>query len=606
MSVTRLIGLCTTNDTKVKEIAWDFAYYGIEVIKIPSPLDCDNMDNFFAIRNLNGKTYKPISIIEEKSTLCDVNNHGYIYTTEQLTQLQRLCHHSTMRVYFPDNTEKCWSNVVYGFIDFTRKTNDPNVFDWDDIFVVENTNKTYWELNKLNHKYSARDINISEYIESMIYYKTNIDLKHFPQNYTSCVDFYKDPSEFVLSVKEFTNPLAKKLHLSNIPINALNNGMFFRSAINRRQKLYWCPGLNAGIPFVPKPKDRAHELTFMFHDFSHFAMPDLVFNGTHTPLIQKVYIGYRLMSEAITLVLGDMLFVYSMLNSSFEYKTVESRKIYPVFVRLYEKLFDGSRTNEEAIRILLQGSYEYCFYGDLTTWSSYMEPGLETDKILSDFSGKYDSYFLEDFRWTNLNYNYMKDYPGQYVKWWEEIKPIIQDHKLNLYSVSEWINKFNLTQSTNTKELNQLIFNSVYNTWIKPLLIEPIELSDKKDRLLNTFARYMCGQSLIFFKFENVLNTDSYNKWLNIKNTFKYLKNNEVNYEKLFNIVQNTRIYYNKYLESLSWKSLISRDDYQTYQDIYPIFKPFIVDYDGLEENRTLAEFSELMLTSFEEKPNMT
>ncbi len=598
MSVTRLIGICTTNDIKVKEIAWDFAYYGIDVVKIPSPLDCDDMDKFFSTHILNGKKYKPISIIKETSTLCDVNNHGIIYTSEQLTQLQRVCHHSTIHVYFPDDSEKTWSNVVYGFIDFTRKTNDPDVFDWDDIFVVEKCNKTYWELNKLNHKYSARDLNISAYIESMIYYKANVDLKHFPQNYTRCVDFYKDPSKFILSVNEFSNPIAKKLNLSNIPINALNNGMFFRSAINRRQKLYWCPGLNAGIPFVPKPKDRAHELTFMFHDFSHWAMPDLIFTGTHSPLIQKVYIGYRLMSEAITLVLGDMLFVYSMLNSSFDYKTVEARKIYPVFTKLYDRLFDGSRTNEEAIRILLLGSYEYCFYGDLTIWSLYMEPGPETDQILSDFTGKYDSYFLEDFRWTNLNYNYMKDYPKQYVKWWEEIKPIIQDHNLNLYSVSEWIEKFNLDQATNTRELNQLIFDSVYNTWIKPLLTQPIELNDKKDRLLNTFTRYMCGQSLIFFKFDNSLHTDSYNRWLNIKNTFSYLKNNEITWEKLSYIVANTRTYYEKYLECLSCNSLISRDDYHTYQDIYPIFKPFIVDYDGLEEKKNLAEFSELMLSS--------
>jgi len=38
----------------------------------------------------------------------------------------------------------------------------------------------------------------------------------------------------------------------------------FRSASNRREKNYWFPGLNAGIPLVPK-RDPVHEATFMAH-----------------------------------------------------------------------------------------------------------------------------------------------------------------------------------------------------------------------------------------------------------------------------------------------------------------------------------------------------
>ncbi len=588
MSQTRLIGISTTNPIKVKEIAWDFAPYGIEVVQVPKPLDNFDKEKFFSTEMFNGKKFKPIYILQEQSELYRTN-----LSQGQMAQLEPVTHISKLIAHGPDNSTLTWASQVSGYIDLTRKTSNPEVFDWDDVFVVSGVNKTYWELSGLNHKYSARDKNISQFIGDKIYYKSNIDLKHFPQKYTQCVDFSRDPSKFILSVEEFSNPIAKKLNLSNIPINALNNGMFYRSAINRRQKLYWCPGLNAGIPFVPKPKDRSHELTFMFHDFSHFAIPDLVFDGTHTPLTQKVYIGYRLMSEAITLVLADMLFVYSMLNTSFEYKTVEARKIYPVFARLYGKLFDGTRTDEEAIRILLQGSFEYCFYGDLSLWASFMDQGEETDRVIGDFSGKYDNYFLEDFRWTNLNYNYMKAHAGDYTEWWKQINPILTAHAIGLYSVTEWIELFSLDKATNSTQLNQMIFDSVYSTWIKPLLAEPIELSDQKSRLTSMFVRYMCGQSQIFFRF-NPIEPESLGYWTSISNTLKYLAKNPISDE----IIGHTRSLYGEYLKKLCDKSLISQDDYNTWVDIYPIFKPFIVDYDGLEESASLAEFSELMLTT--------
>lgn len=342
MSLTRLIGISTGNQIKVNEIKVDFESYGIQSVQVPYPLEPLDKDKFFGTNILEGKQFKPLGIVREESKLVLTSNLNQTVITEQLTQMLEVTHISLLQVYFPDSSSKLYTNKVEGFIDLTRKTNNPEVFDWDDIFVVSGINKTYWELKQLNRKYSARDNCIAQYIADSIHYKKPMDLKHYSQNYSQCIDFSKDPAKFIMSVKQFSNKFASKLKLSNIPINALNNGMFFRSAKNRRQKLYWCPGLNAGIPFVPKPKDPAHELTFMFHDFSHFAIPDLIFDGSDSPLAQKVYIGYRLMSEAFTLVLGDMLFVHSMIKSGYDYETVNGRKIYPIFTQLESTLFHGS------------------------------------------------------------------------------------------------------------------------------------------------------------------------------------------------------------------------------------------------------------------------
>lgn len=37
----------------------------------------------------------------------------------------------------------------------------------------------------------------------------------------------------------------------------------------QREKNYWWPGLNAGLPLTAK-RDAVHEATFMAHDFGHF------------------------------------------------------------------------------------------------------------------------------------------------------------------------------------------------------------------------------------------------------------------------------------------------------------------------------------------------
>lgn len=182
----------------------------------------------------------------------------------------------------------------------------------------------------------------------------------------------------------------------------LNQGAWFRASETRVQGLYWCPGLNAGIPLIPKPKDPSHEKTFENHDFTHFNMPDLVFDGKDSKLHKLVYIAYRLMSECITLVMADMIFVNGMVKKGFTYSTVNQRKIYPLFQEMEKKNPNFEDNLEPFIHEILKGSFEYCFYGDTSRWISMME----TD-VSSQFTDKYDAYFLEDFRWTLHNYKDM-------------------------------------------------------------------------------------------------------------------------------------------------------------------------------------------------------
>jgi len=125
--------------------------------------------------------------------------------------------------------------------------------------------------------------------------------------------------------------------LKDLLHRALNLGPFFRAPSNRRENIYWNPGGNGGIPYTPKINkltgipDAIHETTYFVHDLNHhILMPDLVFEGTTDPLERRIQIICRMMSEALTLVAADMLFVDTLVRSGASYD-FEKRKIYPLF-----------------------------------------------------------------------------------------------------------------------------------------------------------------------------------------------------------------------------------------------------------------------------------
>ena len=120
----------------------------------------------------------------------------------------------------------------------------------------------------------------------------------------------------------------------NVFVAVANNGAFFRAARTRREVNYWLPGLNAGIPFVAK-RDPIHEITFTAHDFGHFLIPDLVYTGNNSTNGRRAYILYRMLSEAVTMVFADMLFVETLRLSGHEYD-YSKRHIHPLCARRTE------------------------------------------------------------------------------------------------------------------------------------------------------------------------------------------------------------------------------------------------------------------------------
>lgn len=580
LALVRVFGINTTSDHKLEEFKEGLIKYDIKVVKISD----GDIESFLKSSTLK---YKVMGVIREQTYLF---KRGTKENAEK-TNLELVEHLSVLTLKYYNNEEKFVEKIfectTLGYIDLSKKKQTERKYDWDDIFVIDNCHLSYLELSDCAIKISSRDQNLSEVIKLLVYYKKSIDLAHNPQHYVTPVDFNRTLQHYIQSVPEFNTDISKKFGFGNLLNIIVNQGAFLKSAPTRRIKIYWCPGLNAGIPLTPKPKDPKHELTFQMHDFSHQLMPDLVFDGIDTKLNKTVYIAYRLMSECITLVMADMIFVTTMVQSGFKYESIGQRKIYPIFEEILKKNPNFADNLEENMYKLLLGSFNYCFYKDTSIWKEMME----NSNVIDDFSGKYDKYFIEDFRWTDANYKDMAKNKKYFEKWWNAIKDWRSfGNNIELQSISEFIDENNLTQFTDQKELILTIFNSIYNKYIKKLFTTNVELFTPQMQLKNSFVRYMIGQSNIFFKYSFFKESDSYfsaiQNGLNLATTDDKFEINDVT---------NLRAFYDSFLQKLVGTSLISKDDAINYGQCFPLFAPCFIDYDHMNLTMPLEQFVEII-----------
>jgi hypothetical protein len=451
----------------------------------------------------------------------------------------------------------------------TKVTDARTIYGWDSVFCHHRTGNSFFEYDVTGYKVSARQNNISKIFQKSFHYSKNADLHHNPQHYSETVDFHnKSFAKYIQTVPEFcpTENSAINTIITNVCQQAINQGAFFRSARNRRHN-GWCPGLNMGIPFTSKPKDRIHELAYQFHDCSHFNIPDLVFSGNDSPFNRFVYIAYRLMSEALTLVLADMIFVNSVFVNGGNYITFEGRKIYPVFKKMVENNPNYADNIEQFIHEVLYGSFKYCFFGDMIIWETLC--GSNGDEVLDNFKNKYDSYFTADMFWTATNYDNMVKSSTVYENWWNTVKDW-RIENLELESIDEFSDEFNLKEREIDKiTLLDKIFEAIYEKYIRRVISTTIKPVSETEVLTNSYVRYMMGQSLLFFRFSHCSSIQSKFKLIN-----DAMKNDK---EITTNSVQIMRHFYNMCLEQLKDDGYITIDDVVSYKDVFPPF--FIPNY---------------------------
>jgi hypothetical protein len=579
----RVIYLMTTNNKKISEYQKHFNKYGIQVEQISPEKDETKVKELFSAE----AGVKVLSIMMDESNLyCP----GTMVRSD-LAHLSLVDQVSTLYVYIiridGQMACKCYKHKTEGYIDLTLKRPDwENVFGWDDIFVLSSIHRTYHSLCRDGFKVSSRDMVISEYIRDFLHYKVHMDLKFVPQKPEATINFSHDVLGFIENNEYLSNPVAREWGLTDMYRFVAESGVFFRAPKTRREKNYWVPGLNAGIPYTEK-KDPIHEITYMSHDLGHFLLPDRIFNGyrgSNEKMRRQVYLIYRMMSEAVTLVMADMLFVESLVQSGYQYDW-SKRQIYPLFKDtgiVFEKgnILPG-------LEKLLRANVAYCLRGDDSLYRKLLaDNGKETEN-LDRFKDKYAPFFVEDFRWTDHNYSNMRDRSDEFSRWWNMVKEIGKKYCPELETAHDVADRMYLPD-IKLDDLISKIFDSVMEKVIRPIFKGEYH-AGRHSRSKKAFVRYMIGQIGLFARYSFVPESEIVLK--KIKSVL--MVDTDLSMEAITRI----RAFYDNFVDSLVNKNLLTLDDATMYKSMFPLFEAFYVHYDEDKSSyESLADVSERIL----------
>ena len=579
----RVVYLRTENVRKFQEHIQIFEkLYGIEVIRVPTAL-INGSDHTDAVLLLKEKLpgLVQLALITERSNL-------YRPGTNILSSLHhgvRAINQATLVALWidPKTDEQVRAELTHstaGRIDLQRrKTSDihSSVFGWDDIFVVEANGMSYQQLKEAGIKHSARDMVISAFLKQRVHYKELLNLKFDPpQKAQRAIDFSVDVADFVSTNTTYNNTKVVEYGFRNLITHVLNTGVFFRAANNRRQANYWSPGLNGGLPLTAKD-DAIHEDTFMAHDFGHFAIPDLVFTGTDSLLHRRAYIAWRMMSEATTMALADMLLIDALSKSNVQYN-FDKRRIYPLFCDLNLDLSDAN-TRIHNLKEVIRANYKYCLLGDDSVYVQMLAQGRETPSLI-EFKTKFGPFFVEDYRWTERNYDNMVTRSEELARWWSDVEPLRKlEHAENIASIDTFLAQIEAIRpealTGSIIDFVDAIFDVVFDSKIRTVLDQQVPpLLEPSKRLFKAFTKWITAQLAITSKYHFLPESGDVRR--EITSYLRTLTNGEMTHDD----VTAVRSMFEKYLHCLSEKSLISHDDEQTYAELYPLFDPFYVNYD--------------------------
>jgi hypothetical protein len=325
----------------------------------------------------------PHFILAEKTELQDAITQQPIETHLAFTHhMSPVVNGSTLQVWKPawndDGTLKAvmyqeYKHRVNGYIDNKRPSaGRGHGFGWDAVFVNSATGKTHAQDATLWRKMSARQLVLDDFITGYLLYQTPKDLKNFAFSPKEAIDFNFSVGHFMRSNDYLSNPHLHEWGMDNVLENQANRGLFFKAATSRPVKNYFSPPFS-GVPLTAK-KSGAEETVFMVHDINHHNVPDLIYDGNNSLAHKHVYAAWRMMSEAITMIMADMLYADSLIKSGVDPKHVDSR-IYPLFQAL--NLPEITAQNKTEIIIsLLKANTAYAVMGDDSLWRALLKSTL--------------------------------------------------------------------------------------------------------------------------------------------------------------------------------------------------------------------------------------
>lgn len=605
--------IITRNAKKFEEIRLQLGDgYGMRVTQFVPDLSIDLEDqtiyDALCVDVVAMQPESPHFILREKTSLiCRANDENI---TDLLLQelakkkLESVLHISSLLVYKPQWSEVPDSNDIKKLTAFTRRCYTKNIlgyitnkeisiqskhgFGWDAIFINATTNLSNDEFYTRYGKKSARQHVISDFIETYLRYKTLKALAHHHISISKPINFGKDyisMRHFVESETHLSNPFISVWGIDKLRNTMINQGLFFKASWSRPVKNYFSPPFS-GIPLTAK-KDAAEETIFMTHDILHHLIPDLICDTPPSREHFYVYCIWRMMSEACTLVLADMLYADSLIQLGVECSCVDKR-IYPLFEAIKEaQNIDASILSVQQkayfIRDLLYANVVYALLGSDYEWRKL----LSTDEVitpehqqcLNRYKDHFGKFFIGDLAWTKANYENMQKSKQPLDQWIAGIGrnnfraanvPLLSDIYNILKNQSICLDDY--------KALVSPMFDYLFHNRIEPVLLSADTVTFDHDDLVQSraFRRYLIGQASIFFRYPIPLNLESLQTTI-----FERLQDQSpFSDEEQFRL----RMHLKQYILGLEGLGLMSREEALNAIDCFPIFAPVYISYPKMQE----------------------
>lgn len=356
-------------------------------------------------------------------------------------------------------------------------------------------------------------------------------------------------------------------HLINFVMN--ERGLFLKTRDNPSQKNYFNTSLNWWLPVIKK-KDEIHEWTFMLHDIFHLLLPDPILQWNENEQEKKVYIVSRMIWEAISLVMADMLSIeHAWLEKS--WYDVEKRKIYP--------LVQQKRNSIDSLTNIKKTAYAnaiYCIFWDI----SKLQDIFWNWDALTDYNNKYKKFFSWDYQWNEHNVK-------SFFRQWHENK-----YKPTWYLYANELMQLISADAVETSE-SRLSFDKLFEYYRKHIESVILYCQDFNEVATTKIAleKYLHWQVLLRHKYSVVLSQEYDLKHfdqqyqLSIDQIKRAWTMEELS--QLFNTINQILL---SMIDFLVQQKTVLPHHAKTYQQYIPHFEPMYVWYDWQDAEYELLD----------------
>lgn len=578
----RKVVLLTGNPGKMEEYARSLGRYAIRPVFAPAPRLASETEA--AARRLLDAGAD--LVIRESADVYPPGADTPLLTHEHMAPADNISR-ATAWHRGPDGTVRRteYREEVRGYLD-TEHPGPGAGFGWDRVFRSAATGRSYAEdAASGNLKTSGRDLVLARVISDALHFDRAVDLAFTPTGQERLVDFGRMPLDHLRAVSWLDTPAFRASPVSRLLAAAIEGGVFYRSSLSRRERNYWLPGLNGGVPLVPK-KDGIHELTFQFHDLMHAVMPDLLPTSDDAGQ-RRVYVLHRMIGEAISLVAADHAFVDTLARSGSDYDFAK-RRIHPLFASLAADVH-----TEEGFRAMARANMRFALLGDD---SLLRDLGAAPD-ALAAYRDKYERFFVEDYVWTDRNHAAMTG-AGTITQSWLDghVEALAAAGIQTLAEFADLVaDRLDVDPDglagVPVDELAEATFAQAWESFLAPALRHApgLDAVDPARARSNAFTRWLLGQSVMYDRYRHVPAVAGMGELIR-ERLAKRRPFAEPEIARL-------RGFHDRAVDALSSAGAISAEEARVFREVVPVFDPHFVFYDAKEDTRpSIAETVERLL----------